>query len=99
MADEDEKRHRGTPAFEVRGPDKRSPPPGQPCGIGFWPANHYMRAMQIPGHIDPVAVPRGEIAPADGRVHVVRLTRAGLRAELIATCITDKQAERPTHTN
>ncbi|API59979.1 23S rRNA (adenine(2503)-C(2))-methyltransferase [Tardibacter chloracetimidivorans] len=52
-----------------------------------------MRAMQIPGHIDPVAVPRGEIARADGRVDVVGLTRAELREALIAAGIAEKQAK------
>ncbi|WP_083579335.1 23S rRNA (adenine(2503)-C(2))-methyltransferase RlmN [Tardibacter chloracetimidivorans] len=49
--------------------------------------------MQIPGHIDPVAVPRGEIARADGRVDVVGLTRAELREALIAAGIAEKQAK------
>src|SRR3546814_16917218 len=52
-----------------------------------------MRAMQIPGHIDPVAVPRGEIARADGRVDVVGLTRAELREALIAAGIAEKPAK------
>src|SRR3546814_16196988 len=52
-----------------------------------------MRAMQIPGHIDPVAVPGGEIARADGRVDVVGLTRAELREALIAAGIAEKKAK------
>ncbi len=52
-----------------------------------------MRAMQIPGHIDPVTVPRGEVARADGRIDVVGLTRAELRDALVAAGIPEKQAK------
>ena len=52
-----------------------------------------MRAMQIPGNIDPVPVPRGEVAREDGRIDLVGLTRAELRDALIAAGIAEKQAK------
>ena len=48
--------------------------------------------MQIPGHIDPVAVPRAIPARVDGRIDVVGLTRPELRDALIAAGIPEKQA-------
>lgn len=52
-----------------------------------------MRAMQIPGHIDPVPVPRGEVTREDGRIDLVGMTRAELRDTLIAAGIAEKQAK------
>src|SRR3546814_1264693 len=49
--------------------------------------------MQIPGHIDPVTVPRDAVVRADGRADVVGLTRAQLREALAAAGIPEKQAK------
>ena len=40
--------------------------------------------MQIPGHIDPVAVPRAPTLREDGRVDLVGLSKDQIRAELEA---------------
>ena len=49
--------------------------------------------MQIPGHIDPVTVPRAIPARADGRIDVVGLTRPELKDALAAAGIPEKQAK------
>ncbi len=50
-------------------------------------------AMPIPGHIDPVPVPRPQ-APADGaRVELVGLSKAEIRTALTAAGLDDKQAK------
>ena len=38
--------------------------------------------MPIPGHIDPVPVPRAPVARADGRVDLIGLSKDQLRAAL-----------------
>ncbi|HEY1125893.1 MAG TPA: 23S rRNA (adenine(2503)-C(2))-methyltransferase RlmN [Sphingobium sp.] len=49
--------------------------------------------MPIPGHVDPVPVKR-EITPReDGRVDLVGLSRAQIKAELAAAGLDDKQAK------
>ena len=50
-------------------------------------------AMPIPGHIDPVPVPRAQ-APADGaRVELVGLSKAEIRAALAAAGLDERQAK------
>src|SRR3712207_4900088 len=50
--------------------------------------------MPIPGHIDPVPVPRAKTAARpDGLVDLVGLSRDQLRAELIAAGMEPKQAK------
>ena len=50
-------------------------------------------AMPIPGHIDPVPVPRPAQARADGRVDLLGLSRAQIRAELERAGLEPKQAK------
>jgi 23S rRNA (adenine2503-C2)-methyltransferase len=52
-----------------------------------------MRAMQIPGHIDPVPVPRTAPVRADGRVDLVGLSKAEIRAALAAAGLDERQAK------
>src|SRR4051812_17629811 len=48
----------------------------------------------IPGHVDPVPVPRPQKAPdADPRVNLVGLSKAGIRAALIAAGLDERQAK------
>jgi 23S rRNA (adenine2503-C2)-methyltransferase len=49
--------------------------------------------MQIPGHIDPVAVPRAPILREDGRVDLVGLAKDAIRAELEAAGLDPKAAK------
>ncbi|WP_019834073.1 23S rRNA (adenine(2503)-C(2))-methyltransferase RlmN [Sphingomonas sp. PR090111-T3T-6A] len=49
--------------------------------------------MPIPGHVDPVPVPRATPARADGKVDLVGLTRDQIRAELEAAGMEPKQAK------
>ena len=49
--------------------------------------------MPIPGHIDPVPVPRAMTPRADGRVDVVGLSRDGLREALAAAGMEPRQAK------
>jgi 23S rRNA (adenine2503-C2)-methyltransferase len=49
--------------------------------------------MQIPGHIDPVAVPRVPTLREDGRVDLVGLSKEQIRAELEAAGLDAKQAK------
>ncbi len=49
--------------------------------------------MQIPGHIDPVAVPRVPTLREDGRVDLVGLSKEQIRAELEAAGLDSKQAK------
>ena len=49
--------------------------------------------MQIPGHIDPVPVPRGPVPlRADGRIDIIGLSKPELAAALVAAGIPEKQA-------
>ncbi|MFM9977556.1 MAG: 23S rRNA (adenine(2503)-C(2))-methyltransferase RlmN, partial [Sphingomonadaceae bacterium] len=48
--------------------------------------------MQIPGHIDPVPTPRVPSLRVDGRVDLVGLGKAPLRAELEAAGLEPKAA-------
>ena len=52
-----------------------------------------MRAMQIPGHIDPVPVPRAATPRADGRIDLVGLSRDGIRAALAEAGLDARQAK------
>ncbi len=52
-----------------------------------------MHAMQIPGLIDPVPVPRALPARADGRTAIVGLTRPELIAALVAAGLDPKAAK------
>lgn len=49
--------------------------------------------MPIPGHIDPVPVPRQTVARDDGRVDLVGLSKAELREALLAAGMDAKQAK------
>lgn len=49
--------------------------------------------MQIPGHIDPVPVPRAITPRADGRADLMGLTREQIRAELEEKGLEPKQAK------
>jgi len=49
--------------------------------------------MPIPGHIDPVPVPRQTVAREDGRVDLVGLSKAELREALLAAGMDAKQAK------
>ena len=49
--------------------------------------------MTIPGHIDPVTVPRVAPVRADGRIDLVGLTRDQIRAELEGAGLEAKQAK------
>jgi len=49
--------------------------------------------MQIPGHIDPVPVPRAITPRADGRVDLLGLSREQIGAELEAQTLEPKQAK------
>ncbi len=50
-------------------------------------------AMPIPGHIDPVPVPRPPVATDDARVDLVGLSRDGIRAALAEAGLEPKQAK------
>lgn len=49
--------------------------------------------MPIPGHVDPVPVPRAITPREDGRVDLVGLSRPQIKAELSAAGLDDKQAK------
>ncbi len=50
--------------------------------------------MQIPGHIDPVPVPRGPVPlRSDGRIDVIGMSKPELAAALVAAGIPEKQAK------
>ncbi len=49
--------------------------------------------MAIPGHIDPVPVPRAEVPRADGRIDLVGLSRDTIRATLAEAGLDAKQAK------
>ncbi|MEA3014092.1 MAG: rRNA (adenine2503-C2)-methyltransferase [Sphingomonadales bacterium] len=63
------------------------------------PHSHYMRvlmtaAMSIPGHIDPVPIPRPQMAAAAGaRVNLIGLSKAEIRAALAAAGLDQRQAK------
>src|SRR3546814_6860206 len=52
-----------------------------------------MRAMQIPGHIDPVPVPRAVTPRADGRIDLLGLNKAQIRGCLEEAGLDAKQAK------
>ena len=49
--------------------------------------------MQIPGHVDPVPVPRAVVPRADGRIDLVGLSRPAIREALEAAGLEPKQAK------
>lgn len=49
--------------------------------------------MQIPGHIDPIAVPRAQPVRQDGRVELVGLTKIEIRDTLVAAGLDLKAAK------
>src|SRR3546814_6365433 len=61
--------------------------------LAFGPAFPYMRAMQIPGHIDPVPVPRAVTPRADGRIDLLGLNKAQIRGCLEEAGLDAKQAK------
>ncbi len=50
-------------------------------------------AMPIPGHIDPVPVPRPAVPAEGARVELVGLSKAGIRAALAAAGLDERQAK------
>ncbi len=52
-----------------------------------------MTAMQIPGHIDPVPVPRGAMPAGDGRIDLVGLSREAIREALAEAGLDARQAK------
>ena len=50
-------------------------------------------AMPIPGHIDPVPIPRAPAASAEARVDLVGLSRDSIRAALAEAGMDPKQAK------
>ncbi|SMF65910.1 23S rRNA (adenine(2503)-C(2))-methyltransferase RlmN [Allosphingosinicella indica] len=50
-------------------------------------------AMPIPGHIDPVPVPRAAVPRADGRVDLTGLSKDAIRAELETAGMEPRQAK------
>jgi 23S rRNA (adenine2503-C2)-methyltransferase len=50
-------------------------------------------AMSIPGHIDPVPVPRPQAAVAGARVNLVGLSKAEIKAALATAGLDEKQAK------
>src|SRR3546814_13387768 len=61
--------------------------------LAFGAAFPYMRAMQIPGHIDPVPVPRAVTPRADGRIDLLGLNKAQIRGCLEEAGLDAKQAK------
>src|SRR6195952_4376397 len=49
--------------------------------------------MPIPGHIDPVPVPRAVVSRADGRIDLLGLSRDDLRMALETSQLEPKQAK------
>ncbi|USI74212.1 23S rRNA (adenine(2503)-C(2))-methyltransferase RlmN [Sphingomonas morindae] len=49
--------------------------------------------MPIPGHVDPVPVPRAESPRADGRIDLVGLSREAIREALLARGLEARQAK------
>ncbi len=49
--------------------------------------------MQIPGHIDPVAVPRDAVLRADGRIDLVGLSKDAIREQLAGAGLDAKAAK------
>ena len=56
-------------------------------------ARFMTAAMPIPGHIDPVPVPRPSVAADDARVDLVGLSRAEIRDALIEAGLDERQAK------
>jgi 23S rRNA (adenine2503-C2)-methyltransferase len=52
-----------------------------------------MTAMQIPGHIDPIPVPRGAMPAGDGRTDLVGLSREAIREALAEAGLDARQAK------
>jgi 23S rRNA (adenine2503-C2)-methyltransferase len=49
--------------------------------------------MPIPGHIDPVPVPRPQVPGGDARIDLVGLSKAGIRAALVEAGLDERQAK------
>lgn len=78
----------GTPATGITPLEKR----------GIFAYIHAMQTvsaapMPIPGHIDPVPVPRAPAAREDGRTDLIGLSRDGIREALAAAGLEPKQAK------
>lgn len=78
----------GTPAPGITPLEKR----------GIFAYIHAMQTvsaapMPIPGHIDPVPVPRAPAAREDGRTDLIGLSRDGIREALAAAGLEPKQAK------
>src|SRR6218665_2912277 len=80
-------------------PPSPAPRAGDPrARLEIPPAFTYMGrlmtvAMSIPGHIDPVPVPRPEAADADARVNLIGLAKAEIRAALAGAGLDERQAK------
>jgi len=63
------------------------------AAVAFSPHRHYVTAMQIPGHIDPVPVARVPLQRPDGRIDLVGLTRDQMRDALAHAGLDPKGAK------
>ena len=63
-----------------------------PAGLAYV-ARSMNALMTIPGHVDPVTVPRDSVVRADGRVDLIGLTRDQLRTVLAEAGLDPKQAK------
>ena len=70
--------------WDARGPEAPA--------LAIWAVSPYMRAMQIPGHIDPVPVPRAVTPREDGRIDLLGLNKAQIRSVLGEAGLDVKQA-------
>ncbi|WP_442955189.1 23S rRNA (adenine(2503)-C(2))-methyltransferase RlmN [Parasphingorhabdus sp.] len=61
--------------------------------VDFPADSHYMRSMQIPGHIDPVPLPAKVTPRADGRVDVIGLSPVQIRGLMNDAGLDEKQAK------
>jgi 23S rRNA (adenine2503-C2)-methyltransferase len=59
----------------------------------YMPAMTDTLSMPIPGHIDPVPVPRAAVVREDGRIDLLGLSRDGLREALAAAGLEPRQAK------
>jgi len=64
----------------------------RPC-LSFAATRAYIAAMQIPGLVDPVALPRSVPVRADGRIALVGLTRPEMVAALVDAGLDAKAAK------
>jgi 23S rRNA (adenine2503-C2)-methyltransferase len=68
------------------------------AGMEIRPLSPYMHAimtaaMSIPGHIDPVPVPRPRTVEEGARANLIGLSRTEIRAALVAAGLDERQAK------